>query len=79
MARTAAPRAVPAPDTGAAPGCTNSHASKRDVCHWMSTQVWACDVCHRMSTQVKNRLRFRCNECDYDLCDECHRNGFKAA
>eukprot|EP00969_Alexandrium_andersonii_P365046 15465372-Alexandrium_andersonii.AAC.1 len=32
-----------------------------------------------MSTQVKNMQRFRCNECDYDLCDDCHRNGIKAA
>merc|ERR1712187_212350 len=34
---------------------------------------WNCDMCGRRSKEHKKKMqqRYRCAQCDYDLCEEC--------
>ena len=36
------------------------------------SRYWFCDVCNKQGKN--NEKRFRCDLCDYDICDDCKNN-----
>merc|ERR1711920_949729 len=53
--------------------CLEGHSLSRS----MLTSAWICDGCSRRS-RTSEMQRFRCHECNYDLCGDCVSETFGA-